>query len=233
MITYNDAIELSYLYGNNKLKDCIQFIYDKLECTDIIDFFHKLKKEKFTNTNQAIKLAYKTKELVVFEENFLTNIPEPKILTETVKEYTLTVSAPRIINGELLSNHCIHSLHYNNETLNLTTEEDYNLLPLQLAKGCEGKIKEIYSMFDNMYLFYLSKDYCSRFFLNQESIITAINYTFIDEPENMIKEQLFLMEKFNFNYRDFDYISFNKARKLLTTGVKILNDRHSSKTQTI
>ena len=233
MITYNDVVNLSQLYENNKYNECVDFTYTNLNCNNILDFLIRLKKLKFTGKESSIKLLYKDKDVIIFEDDFLTNIPEEKTLYKTIESYKVKISHPKIISGNISKLYCIHSLEMENDIFEFNTIADYNLLPLDVAAECDNEIKSIYHSFENCYLYYVNEEYNSRFLCENESILRTLNYALIDSYENLLKEQIFLMEKFNFSYTDFDSLDIQKARNFINIGVKILNERNRQKTEAI
>ena len=184
MITYNDVVNLSQLYENNKYNECVDFTYTNLNCNNILDFLIRLKKLKFTGKESSIKLLYKDKDVIIFEDDFLTNIPEEKTLYKTIESYKVKISHPKIISGNISKLYCIHSLEMENDIFEFNTIADYNLLPLDIAAKCDNEIKSIYDSFENCYLYYVNEEYNSRFLCENESILRTLNYALIDSYEN-------------------------------------------------
>lgn len=233
MFTYNDSILISSLFEGKKYTECLDYVYKELNCTCLIDFLIKVKQSKFTSVDASIKLSDKNKEILIFEENFLTNLPDKINYNKQIYDYTVTFTAPKIIDGYLNSVYCIDSIVYEGEELKLRTLEDYNLIPFKIINNCKKDFTEIYERIQESFLYYINDEYKSRFLCNIDSILTVLSYTLIDSYENSLKEQLFLMEKFNFSYTDFDNMSLDRGKKFINLGIKILNERNSQQTQTI
>ena len=229
MVSYNDITKLTFYYENKQYNKILDHIYELCGSNNILNILQFIKQERFVEKTSNIKLNYNDKEIIIFKENFLLNIPESASNTITHEEFTFTLGYPNIIDYNCSPMYCIKKITYNEEEHILKTQEDYNLIPIKLYNNLKAEInKYIESL--NKILVYKVGPIESRFFLNNDLIINIIYLAFVSSYKAIIQEQLFLMKEYNFTYESFSKISFHELNHYLKAGVQSINERNNSET---
>ena len=226
MVSYNQIAKLTYYSENKRNKDFLDLFLSLCKTNNLLDILHFIKAERFVEENSNIKLVYHEKEIVIFEENFLLDIPESSPSIHKIEDFEVTLDYPNIIDYTCKPMHCIKSISYNNEVYNLNSNADYNQIPKTLYDKLKPAIKEYEDNLSNT-LIYKVGDIKSRFFLDIELIIKIIYLAFVTSYKNIIEERLFLMKEYNFTYEAFDKLSFLEVRQHLTTAIKLTNERNN------
>ena len=89
MVSYNQVSKLTYYSENNRKKEFLDLFISLCGSKNLLDVLSFVKYERFVEENSSIKLSYKEKEIVVFEENFLLNIPESSPTTHKIQDLIL------------------------------------------------------------------------------------------------------------------------------------------------
>ena len=129
MVSYNQVSKLTYYSENNRKKEFLDLFISLCGSKNLLDVLSFVKYERFVEENSSIKLSYKEKEIVVFEENFLLNIPESSPTTHKIQDFDITVDFPNIIDYTCKPMHCIKSINFNDEIFEFKTNADFNLIP--------------------------------------------------------------------------------------------------------
>ena len=79
MVSYNDITKLTFLYENKLHNKLLDYIFNLCGSTNILDILHFIKQERFVEDSANIKINYDNKEVIIFKENFLTDLPEREI----------------------------------------------------------------------------------------------------------------------------------------------------------
>jgi hypothetical protein len=216
MISYNDVLEVSKLYKHKQYDKVFSYITERLPSKNIIDFLKKCKAEKFIETNDCIKLDISKKELIIYKDDFLKNLPLDKEDIYHIDNYKITIGYPNI--DSILPASCIKKLQYKDILLNINPT-NYNDIPLSLVKKCMPYIQTYLDKLNDMYVYYVNDKYNSRFLYNKYIIINIIYLCFVQQHDSLIQQQLLLMKQYNFTYQDFNHISMNSVNAY----VKIIN----------
>jgi len=229
MVSYNHVADLTYLYENDKTQEFIDLFLSICNSNNILDILSFIKEERFAEKNSNIKILYDEKELLIFKENFILNLPEPNPITHTIGEFKFVLDYPNVIEHTCKPMHCIKCIKYKEEVHYVNTNKDFNLIPKTVYNQLQPKIEE-YIQELNKVLIYKVGSITSGFILNIDLIIKIIYLAFVTSFKNIIDERLFLMKEYNFTYEAFDKISFLQARQYLTKGIKIINERNNPET---
>ena len=212
MISYNDVIHISKLYQDKRYDKLLQVFNKKLPSKDIIDFLKKCIDERFTEDSDCIKLQYKKKELIVYKDNFLKQLPPPGQTIHRIDNYHITIGYPS--TSLILPASCIKKIQHENTVLDINTS-DYNNIPLSLVKKCTPYIDKYMNKLNSTYVYYVNKKHNSRFTYSKEIIIHIIYLCFVQNYTILLEQQLLLMKQFNFAYQDFNHTSYNSIRDYL------------------
>jgi len=212
MISYNDVIHISKLYQDKRYDKLLQVFNKKLPSKDIIDFLKKCIDERFTEDSDCIKLQYKKKELIVYKDNFLKQLPATGQTIHCIDNYHITIGYPS--TSLILPASCIKKIQHENIVLNINTS-DYNNIPLSLVKKCTPYIDKYMNKLNSTYVYYVNKKHNSRFTYSKEIIIHIIYLCFVQNYTILLEQQLLLMKQFNFAYQDFNHTSYNSIRDYL------------------
>ena len=232
MVSYNDVAKFTYYYENNKENECLDLLCKLSNTTNVIDILHFLKYEKFAEDHSTIKLTIDSKEIIVYEENFLLNIPELKPITISEGEFEFEIDYPSIIDYQCLPMYCLKSISCDESKFIFKSRKDYNLIPVNIYNNIQSQIQPYIDDINNI-LFYKVGKYESRFFFDIRSILRTLYLTLVYSYKNIIREQLFLMKEYNFTYETFDNMSYVEVKHYLKEAVqqiKDLNEQHSPKT---
>ena len=206
MISYNDVIHLSKLYQNKQYDKLLQFINKKLPSVDIIEFLKQSIDEKFIEDSDCIKLQFDKKELIVYKDDFLKDLPFTDRTIYTIDKYHITIGYPT--TSLILPASCIKKIQHGDVVLDINTS-DYNNIPLSLVKKCTPYIEKYINKLNDTYIYYVNKKHNSRFTYSKEVIIHIVYLCFIQNYNNLLEQQLLLMKQFNFTYQDFNHTSYN------------------------
>ena len=220
MISYNDVIHISKLYQDKHYDKLLLFVNKKIPSNNIIDFFKQCLDERFIEDSDCIKLQIDKKELIIYKDNFLKELPVAEQNTYNIDGYHITIGYPS--TSLILPASCIKQIQHEDTILDINTT-DYNNIPLSLVKKCTPYIKKYIKKLNNTYIYHVNKKYNSRFFYSKDIIIHIIYLCFVQNYNNLLEQQLLLMKQFNFTYQDFNYISYNNSRDYLKIINKSLN----------
>ena len=226
MVSYNQVSKLTYYSENNRRKEFLDLFLSLCGSNTLLDVLSFTKYERFVEENSNIKLNYNGKEVVIFKENFLLNLPESSPTIHKVQDFEVTLDYPSIIDYTCKPMHCIKSIKYNNEIYNLEKNTDFNLITKTIYDELKPKINEYEQELNNIYVYKVGNTN-SRFFLNIELIIKIIYLAFVTSYKSIIEESLFLMKEYNFTYETFDKLSFLEVRQYLLKAVKLTNERNN------
>ena len=230
MVSYNDVAKLTYYSENKKNNnEVIDLFLDLCGSKNIIDIFNFIKHERFIEDSSCIKLNLQGKEILVFEENFLINIPEKSKKEYYFDDFKITLDYPDIVNHSCSYIHCLKEIEYGGDTLILKTQEDYNNIPLTLMNKIKEYIEPYLLDLQKIFVYKVGPVECG-FILDIELIIKIIELTFVYSHKHIIQEKLFLMKEYNFGYEDFDKMGFYELKEYLKEGIKIINERNNPKT---
>lgn len=229
MVSFNHVAKLTYLSENKRNKEFLKLFLSLSKSNNLIDILNFIKDERFTENNSSIKLNYQNKEVLIFKENFLIDIPESNPTTHTVDDFIFTIDYPHIVEHTCKPLHCIREIQSLNESFKFETIDDYNNIPITTYKKIEPKINKYIEDLHNI-LIYQVGDVESRFILDIELIIKIIYLAWVVSFKHLVEERLFLMKEYNFTYEAFDSMSYFEARHYLKRGISIINERNNSKT---
>ena len=218
MISYNDVLKVSKLYKDKQFDEVFSYITERIPSKNIIDFFKKCKAEKFIETSDCIKLDVSKKELIIYKDNFLKNLPSDTEDDYYIDDYKITIGYPNV--NSMLPASCIKKIQYKDIILNLNPN-NYNHIPLSLIKKCTPHIEPYLHKLNNTYVYYVNDKFHSRFYYDMPIIINIIYLCFVQHYETIIQQQLLLMKQYNFTYQDFNSISINS----INAYVKIINTK--------
>ena len=216
MISYNDVLEVSRLYKHKQYDKVFSFITQKIPSKSIIDFLNKCKREKFIETNDCVKLDIDKKELIIYKDDFLKNLPNDNEDIYHIDNYKITIGYPRI--DSTLPASCIKRIQYQNVFLDVNPN-NYDHIPLSLVKKSMPYIQTYIDKLNDGYVYYVNKNYNSRFLYHRDIIINIIYLCFVQDYESLIQQQLLLMKQYNFTYQDFNNITINS----INAYVKVIN----------
>ena len=228
MISFNDTLHLTKLYQDNKKQEILNFVSKKISFDNVIEFLDELKKLKFNLSTSHIKLNDNKREIILYNENFITNIPKIKSSEINLNDIIVTISYPSIIT-ECNDLYFIKKIHFNDSKTEFifNAKTDYNFLSYDIINKCQETIQQYKSNINNIYSYYINKEVSSRFKYDIESIIYVIYLSLINNVDSLLNEQMFLMEKFNFNYTDFDKLDYNSVKQYVERGIKTINERNN------
>jgi|19_taG_2_1085344.scaffolds.fasta_scaffold06016_2 hypothetical protein len=229
MVSYNDITKLTYYHENKQYNNILDHICELCGSNNILNILEFIRQERFVEKGSNIKLNYNDKEIIIFKENFLLDIPEAASNTIIQDEFIFTLGYPNIINHKCSPMYCIKKITYNKEEHILKTQDDYNLIPVKLYNKLKAEVNKYIENL-NKIIVYKVGDIESRFFLHADLIINIIYLAFVSSYKNIIQEQLFLMKEYNFTYESFSKLSFHELNHYLKAGVKIINERNNSET---
>tara|TARA_Y100000401_G_scaffold117005_1_gene124288 strand:+ start:648 stop:1349 length:702 start_codon:yes stop_codon:yes gene_type:complete len=226
MVSYNQIAKLTYLSENKRKKEFLDLFLSLCKTNKLIDILHFIKTERFIEDNSNIKLLYQEKEIVIFREDFLLDIPEPSPSVHKINDFEILLDYPNIIDYTCKPMHCIQSISYNDEILTLNSNTDYNHIPKTLYDKLKPAISQYEEDLNNIFVYKIG-DITSRFFLDIDLIIKIIYLAFVTSYKNIVEERLFLMKEYNFTYDAFDKLSFHEVRQHLTAAIKNTNERNN------
>ena len=229
MVSYNDVAKLTYYSEHNKNEELIDLFCDVCGSHKVIDILQFIRSESFVEESSSIKLLFNEKDLLIFKENFLLNIPDPAPTTHTIDDITFYLDFPKIVDFSCKPMHCIQSISYGDDHHNMDSNEDFNIIPITLYRKLEPQIQEYIEELQNIKIYSVG-EMQSRFMLNYELIIKIIYLAFVSSFRNIIDERLFLMKEYNFSYESFDRISYFEAKQYLKRGIALTNERNNPKT---
>ena len=230
MVSYNDVTKLTFLYENKLHDKILEYIINLCGSNNILDILHFIKQEKFVEETSSIKINYDQKEVVIFKENFLTDLPTKKSETFTIDDFEYVISYPDIIENTCSPMHCIKKIVYCGEEHVFKSTNDYNVIPITIYTELKPTINKYIEELQEVYVYSVGKIQ-SRFFLNIDLIINIIYLAFVTSYKHLVQEQLFLMKEFNFTYETFSKLTPHEIKHYVKTGVKLLNERNNSETQ--
>ena len=229
MVSYNDVSKLTYYSENKKKKEFLDLFLNLAESNNVIHILNFIKHERFFEDTSSIKLNFDNKEVLVFKENFLLNLPENNKTTHFIDGFEVTLDYPDIIDYKCSYMHCIKELKYNDDILTLKTQEDYNAIPLVLMNKIKPCIEPYLIDLHKTFLYKVGDVQCG-FILDIDLIIKIVELTFVHSHKHIVQEKLFLMKEYNFSYNDFDKMSFLETKHYLKEGINIVNERNNPKT---
>tara|TARA_Y100000310_G_scaffold325364_1_gene388728 strand:+ start:1154 stop:1846 length:693 start_codon:yes stop_codon:yes gene_type:complete len=229
MVSYNHVAKLTYYYENDRKKEFLDLFLSLCGSNNLIDILWFIKEERFTEDNSNIKILYEEKEVIIFKEDFLIGLPDPNPTEHTIDGFTFVLDYPNIIDDICKPMYCIKSISHQNETHNLTSLTDFNMIPIALYNKIYPEIEKYIQDLHNI-LVYKVVDVDSRFFLHIDLIIKIIYLAFVTSFKNIVDERLFLMKEYNFTYEAFDKMSYLETRHYIKQGIKIINERNNPKT---
>jgi len=229
MVSYNDVTKLTYYSEHNKDKELIDLFCNICGSNKIIDILQFIKSERFVEENSSIKLLFNDKELLIFKENFLLDIPDSYPTTHTIDDVIFYLDFPKIVNYKCQPMHCIQRVSYGADHHDMDSADDFSIIPITLYKKLEPYIDEYIKELNNIKI-YSVRDIESRFMLNYELIIKIIYLAFVNSFKNIVDERLFLMKEYNFTYDAFDKMSYFEAKQYLKRAITLTNERNNPKT---
>jgi len=229
MVSYNDVSKLTYYSENKKNKEFLDLFLKITGSNNIIHILEFIKNERFFEDTSNIKLNLDNKEVLVFKEDFLLNLPKSNKSCHIVDDFNITIDYPNIIDHKCSYMHCIKEMEYSGDVLILKTQEDYNNIPLTLLNKVKPLIEPYLINLHKMFIYKVGNIKCG-FILDIDLIIKIIQLTFVLSYKHIVQEKLFLMKEYNFSYEDFDKLSFLETKQYLKEGIKIINERNNSKT---
>jgi hypothetical protein len=235
MVSYNDIAKFTYYYENKRNKELLNLFFTKCNSKNIIDVFNFLKDERFSENNTSIKLTYDEKDLIIFKDDFLINIPTSEPTTHIIDDFTISFNYPDIVNYTCRPMHCIKSVSFDGDNHILKTAEDYNIIPSSLYKKTIPYVQHYIDKLQDIQIYKIG-DIESRFILHSESIIRLIYITFVSDFKSIVEEKLFLMKEFNFTHEAFDNMSFLEIKHYLKAGInriKEINERNNPETERV
>lgn len=225
MVSYNDITKFTYYHENKRSRELLDLLFTICNSRNILDIFNFLKHERFIEESASIRLIFDDKELLIFKEDFLLDIPVSNSTTHIIDDFTVSLDYPNIIEYNCKPMHCIKSISYNGETHILNCSKDYNIIPSTLYKKIVPHIQYYLDSLQNIKI-YKIRDIESRFFLHIDSIIRLIYFAFVSEFKNLVDEKLFLMKEFNFTHEAFDNISFLEMKHYLKAGISRIKEQN-------
>jgi hypothetical protein len=229
MVSYNDITKLTFLYENKLHNKILDYIFNLCGSTNILDILHFIKHERFAEESSNIKINYENKEVIIFKENFLTNLPERNTQSYTYNEFEYFIDYPDIINYTCSPAYSIKKIKYCGEEYSFNTIEDYNILPVTMYSDLKLHVDEYIEALNNVYIYSVGAAQ-RRFFLNIDLIINVIYLAFVTSHKHLVREQLFLMKEFNFTYESFNKLSPHEIAHYVKAGIKDINERNNSET---
>ena len=228
MICYNDNLQLTQLYNTKKILEFIDFINDKIPSKNLVDLLHKLTDFKFINSESYIKLNAKERELIIYKENFLTNLPKTDETYNIKLENNVyvTLGYPGVFK-DTKDIYFIKKINIDDTDVILNSPAEYSILPYDILSKCTSSIEKLKNKLNKINIFYINETHKSGFSYNLDSIIYVLYLSLVGDYKNLITEQLFLMENFNFSYTDFNILSNNEVRQYINSSTKILNERNN------
>ena len=132
MVSYNNITKLTYYHENKLFDKILDLVFELCNSTNLLNILQFIKQERFVEDNSNIKISYENKEVIIFKENFLLNLPESFPKTITQDEFEYTIDYPNFIDKNISPMYCIKKITYNGEEHIFKTQEDYNLIPAKL-----------------------------------------------------------------------------------------------------
>ena len=94
MVSYNQVSKLTYYSENNRRKEFLDLFLSLCGSNTLLDVLSFTKYERFVEENSNIKLNYNGKEVVIFKENFLTDLPTKKSESYTLDNFEYVIGYP-------------------------------------------------------------------------------------------------------------------------------------------
>ena len=229
MVSYNDITKLTFLYENKLHNKLLDYIFSLCGSTNILDILHFIKQERFVENESNIKINYNNKEVIIFKENFLTDLPEREIQSYTYNDFEYFIDYPDIINYTCSSAYCIKKIKYCGEEHVFNTVEDYNIIPVKMYSDLKPHVDEYLEALNNVKIYNVG-NVQRGFFLNIDLIINVIYLAFVTSYKHLVQEQLFLMKEFNFTYESFSKLSPHEIAHYVKAGIKNINEHNNSET---
>tara|TARA_R100000008_G_C3500623_1_gene123491 strand:- start:69 stop:686 length:618 start_codon:yes stop_codon:yes gene_type:complete len=192
--------------------ELLLFVQNKINEKCLIKFLNRIKDYKFITETDSIVLNYDKKDLILYKEDFLKNLPIDTQSTHTIDNNTFTIGYPDINN---LDNFTFLKKIDGIEI----QEKDYKYIPLSFYKRIKQYIIPYKNNLRNTYVYYVNEHHYSRFTCDKNIIINIIYLAFVYDYNTLIKDQVFLMKHFNFTRSDFDQINYNQYKDY----VKVIN----------
>tara|TARA_Y100000356_G_C11210904_1_gene263319 strand:+ start:303 stop:971 length:669 start_codon:yes stop_codon:yes gene_type:complete len=221
MISYNDLIQISFLHTNKMYDELLQYVQNKINEKGLIKFLNKVKSLKYITETDSINLNYKDRELIIYKENFLKNLPTDSISTHIVDGHNVTIGYPDMDNyntGSFLK-------EIDGEKI---TEKDYKHIPLSFIRKIKKHTSPFIQKLNDTYVYYINENYNSRFIYNQQIIINIIYFAFVYSYEALLRDQVFLIKNFNFTRVDFNDITYNQYKDYVKVMNKMTKDERAS-----
>ena len=223
MISYNDVIHISKLYQDKQYDQILSFVTKKIPSNNIIDFFKQCINERFVKDTDCIKLEIEKKELIIYKNNFLKNLPVYEERIYPVGDYHITIGYPKVEVPLPVS--CIKRIQHKNTSFDL---EEYNNIPLFLVKKCTPHIEKYINKLEKTYIYHVNSKYNSRFIYDKQLIIHIIYLCFVQNYTTLLEQQLLLMKQYNFTYQDFNHTSNNRIDDYLKIIQKIMKQTNKN-----
>jgi len=229
MVSYNDITKLTFFYENKLHNKIIEYVISLCGSNNILDILHFIKQERFVEETSSIKINYDSKEVIIFKENFLTDLPTKKSESHILNDFEYIIGYPDILDYTCSPMHCIKKIIYCGEEHVFNSTNDYNVIPITTYTELKPIINNYIDELKNVYVYSVGKVQ-SRFFLNTDLIINIIYLAFVTSYKHLVQEQLFLMKEFNFTYEAFSKLTPHEINHYVKTGVKLINERNNSET---
>ena len=229
MVSYNDITKLTFFYENKLHNKIIEYVISLCGSNNILDILHFIKQERFVEETSSIKINYDNKEVIIFKENFLTDLPTKKSESHILNDFEYIIGYPDILDYTCSPMHCIKKIIYCGEEHVFNSTNDYNVIPITTYTELKPIINNYIDELKNVYVYSVGKVQ-SRFFLNTDLIINIIYLAFVTSYKHLVQEQLFLMKEFNFTYEAFSKLTPHEINHYVKTGVKLINERNNSET---
>ena len=226
MVSYKDITKITYFYENKQFDKMLDYVFVLCNSNNILDILSFIRKERFLEDISNIKINVDNKEVIILKENFLLDIPTSSPTSILIDEFEYILDYPNIINHKFSPIYCIKKIKYREETYNLDSHKDYNIIPAKTYNNLKKSIEEYIENLRNIFIYKVSYIE-SRFYPNIQSIYNVIYLAFIDSYKNLIQEQLFLMKEYNFTYTSFEDLSPSEIKHYLKAGIKLINERNN------
>jgi hypothetical protein len=229
MVSYNDITKLTFFYENKLHNKLIEYVISLCGSNNILDILHFIKDERYVEETSNIKINYDSKELVIFKENFLTDLPTKKSESHILNDFEYIIGYPDILEYTCSPMHCIKKIIYCGEEHMFNSTKDYNVIPVTMYTELKPIINKYIEDLQKVYVYSVGKIQ-SRFFFNIDLIINIIYLAFVTSYKHLVQEQLFLMKEFNFTHESFSKITPHEIKHYVKEGVKLINERNNSET---
>ena len=229
MVSYNDITKLTFFYENKLHNKIIEYVISLCGSNNILDILHFIKQERFVEETSSIKINYDNKEVVIFKENFLTDLPTKKFESYTLDNFEYVIGYPDILEYTCSPMHCIKKIIHCGDEHVFNSTKDYSVIPVTMYSELKPIINNYVEELKKVYVYSVGK-IKSRFFLNIDLIINIIYLAFVTSYKHLVQEQLFLMKEFNFTYETFSRLTPHEINHYVKTGVKLINERNNSET---